>query len=86
MAKVRKHIRKDPNDALETLNFEPSWYIYSMKYTKPVQWVAMHRHLHTDRKDGWLVHRGSKCSKCRIKFPTKLVGMLNMMNAFETRS
>ena len=75
------------SEAIEVLNFEPSWYVMSWKaiHLAPVTWISMHRHLGTKRSDGWLLQRGAKCSQCGMKFPVELIGMMNMMNGLETR-
>lgn len=41
-------------------------------------WIAIHLH---GRDYGYWLKRGSKCSKCGIPFPPKVIGMLNMMRS-----
>ena len=72
----------------ETLSFSDEWYIKSDWLPGlGVFWIAWHRHIGSKRSDGWYVKRGACCSHplCRVVFPDKLLGMKNMMNAFETR-
>jgi len=63
------------------LRLESEWGLGKPRRYYGEYWVALH--FHVDEQVGWLsdmYDEDGSCTTCRLAFPDKVVGMLNMIN------